>query len=217
MLYGQTLIIAPHPDDEVLGCGGYMAKAQRSGFAVHLAVATTNNSEVRLQELDKCAKHFNLASTTMFYPNASFWLDSIPNADLVRYIERCIETTHPICIMLPHPDSFHQEHRAVSQATFAALRPSGGTGRWRPSVVALYEAPFDSWTLTGSQFRPTMYVALNQHDLDKKIQGMAIHASQDRPAPSERSSDAIRGLAGLRGAQCGEKWAEAYELRFLKI
>jgi len=217
MLSGRTLIIAPHPDDEVLGCGGFMSKSKRLGGEVHLAVATTNNNEVRLRELDKCCEFFGVKSLTMFYPNSSFWLDAIPNADLVRHVERCIETVRPVNIFYPTYDSFHQEHRAVSTAVTAAIRPSGATGRWRPSLAAIYEAPFDSWTLSGSQIKPTLYFELNQHDIDNKVEGMNIHASQTRPSPSERSTESIMGLAALRGAQSGTKWAEAYELRLLNL
>ncbi len=213
MTFERTLIIAPHPDDEVLGCGGFMSRAQREGWEVHLAVATTNNSEVRLAELEDCCEHFGVASMTMFYPNASFWLDAIPSADLVRHVERCVESVRPSCVMLPPSQSFHQEHRAVSESALAALRPSGATGRWSPELVLCYEAPFDSWTTTGEQFRPTMYFALTEDDVESKVHGMRIHASQERPVPSERSSQAITGLAMLRGGQCGHAYAEAYEVR----
>lgn len=190
-----------------------MSRAMTEGWQVHLAVATTNNSEVRLRELDLVCEMFGVASLTMFYPNASFWLDAIPSADLVRHVERCVESVQPSCVMLPTSGSFHQEHRAVSESALAALRPSGATGRWRPSLVLCYEAPFDSWTVFGEQFKPNYYLALNQHNVDDKVRGMQAHGSQFRPSPSERSPQAIQALAMLRGAQCGEHYAEAYEVR----
>lgn len=213
MQFRRALIIAPHPDDEILGCGGFMSFAKAQGIDVHLAVATTNNSEVRLAELDSVCRYFWVKSSTMFYPNTAFWLDAIPLADLVRHVERCVESVQPDVVFAPTPDSFHQEHRAVSQAVLAALRPSGATGRHAPSVVAFYEAPFDSWTVSGSGFRPNSYLPLTADQVDDKVHGMTLHASQVRPKPSERSEEAIRALAALRGSQVGAEYAEAYEVR----
>lgn len=212
----NVLILAPHPDDEVLGCGGLMSKMKSLGGKVTVAVATTNNSEKRLSELAEACEHFGVDDLTMFYPNSSFWMDAIPSADLVRHVERALDDYEPDAVLIPYASTFHQEHRALSHAALAAMRPSGATGRHRPNMIAMYEEPFDSWTIESTQFRPTFYIPLSAEDIDNKVIGMEIHASQARPAPSERSAEAIRSLAAYRGSQCGSNYAEAYEIRYLK-
>ena len=106
-----------------------------------------------------------------------------------------------------------QDHRTMSHAAMAALRPNGGTFTYRPPIVAVYEEPSDYWTLETEQHHPILYVTLDQVDIDRKCEAMRNHFSQDRPHPSERSIEALRALATLRGAQAGVPQAEAYEVR----
>ena len=213
MLYNRTLIIAPHPDDEVLGCGGLISRSVRENKQVFVAYATCAD-DVRHSELVESCKFLGVTDFAI-YSASRIWLDILPVNNLVSWVESLVNSWTPDCILFPTPTGFHQEHRAMALATLAALRPSGGTGRCRPSTMAVYEEPFDSWTDDGNQFRPTMYVSLEQQDIDNKCQAMHLHKSQDRPSPSERSEDAIRALAALRGAQCGHSFAEAYEIRML--
>ena len=212
MLYERTLIIAPHPDDDILGCGGLMSKVDRHGGSVHVAVACVAN-DVRRNELQSACDFLGVEDITVFYDKPDFWLDSLPLNELVNKVESVIQSYKPSAVLIPEPMGFHQEHRAVAGATMAALRPQGGTGRWMPPFTAVYEEPSDVWTLSTDAHRPTWFVELSAIDLERKIAAMDLHVSQVRPEPSERSSMAISALAMLRGSQAGFKYAEAYEVR----
>jgi LmbE family N-acetylglucosaminyl deacetylase len=132
---------------------------------------------------------------------------------MVYALEQIIASYRPDWFVLPEPRGFHQEHRAVAEAAISALRPEGATERFRPPVVVVYEEPSDYWTIGSDAHKPSLFVSIDDEDLDKKCRAMELHVTQARPIPSERSVEAIRGLATLRGAQAGVKYAEAYEVR----
>ncbi len=140
-------------------------------------------------------------------------LDSTPMHELITLLETCISEFEPNMIVIPEPGAFHQEHRAMSQAAMAALRPTGGTNRFRPELVAIYEEPSDYWTIEPDQHNLILHIELTSDDVQRKCAAMQAHKSQDRPHPSERSARAIEALATLRGSQAGVEYAEVYEVR----
>lgn len=211
--FKRLMVLAPHPDDEAIGCGGTINRVVRDGGEAAVLYGTVPDA-VRLAEAEAAC---NLLGAEMmaFSTHPSKQLDEYPMPNLVAFIEDAIQRWRPTALVLPHPDGFHHEHRAMAEAGVAATRPNGATGRHRPPVVAVYEEPFDCWVLTSTQtqFSPSLYVELEDADIAAKCAAMDAHASQVRPSPSERSTQALLSMAGLRGAQAGARYAEAFELR----
>jgi len=212
----RVLVLAPHPDDEILGAGGLLSRLSRESSDALVIYGSmpndTRKSEASnglsiLDDFDGRIDHQYL------YENTDGDLDQMPMKRMVSDIEYHIQMFLPDLVIMPEPGGYHQDHRAISQAAIAALRPNGGTFNFRPPIVAVYEEPSDYWTLETEQHHPILYVTLTEEDIHRKCQAMKSHLSQDRPHPSERSVEAIRALAVLRGAQAGVPYAEAYGVR----
>lgn len=212
MLIDNLMVIAPHPDDETIGAGGLISKVNRAGGKVTVVCVTCPN-ELRASELRTAVDTLGGADLHILTKFPTRWLDDRPLVDLVRPMEQIIDEISPTVIVMPSPQSFHQEHRATANAVLAATRPSGGTGRHRPKIIACYEEIPDYWSTTGDNLRLNWFVELTADMVADKTSAMKAHTSQDRPVPSERSLTALQSLATVRGAQCGAQYAEAYEVR----
>jgi LmbE family N-acetylglucosaminyl deacetylase len=216
LLPKRVMVLAPHPDDEVLGAGGLLSRLAREKSDA-LVIYGSMPNDTRMMEaktglsvLDDFSERIDYE---YLYSETDGDLDQFPMKTLITDIETYIQRFMPDLVIMPEPGGFHQDHRAISQAAIAALRPNGGTFNFRPPIVAVYEEPSDYWTLETEQHHPILYVTLTDEDIERKCQAMRSHISQDRPHPSERSVEAIRALAVLRGAQAGVHLAEAYEVR----
>jgi LmbE family N-acetylglucosaminyl deacetylase len=209
MQFQDVLIVSPHPDDETIGCGGLISRTIREGGNVTVVCVTCPTDE-RHKELEAALAVLGGAQLEILTKFPTRWLDDRPLVDLVRPLEKIIDFLTPDLILFPNPQHFHQEHRAAAHATLAATRPSGATGRWRPPICAIYEEIGDYWSCSPTNWQPNVFVALGHEDIDNKCRAMACHKSQDRPVPSERSTEALQSLARLRGAQAGFDFAEAY-------
>lgn len=140
------------------------------------------------------------------------YLDTMPEAELIDLIDENIQRFEPDAVVLPPPFGYHQEHRVVSAATLAALRPSAGTSRGPVPFVACYEHAADHWGPQPAP-QPTFYVRLSEDDVDAKHRALKAYSTQMREAPSERSWWALEAHLRMRGVQAGTNWAEALELR----
>lgn len=222
MIYNKSLlpkrimVLAPHPDDEVLGSGGLLSRVAREKSDALVIYGSMPNETRQIEAksglsiLDDFSERIDYE---YLYAETDGDLDTFPMKTLITDIENYVQRFAPDLVIMPEPGGFHQDHRAMSQAAMAALRPNGGTFNFRPPIVAVYEEPSDYWTLETEQHHPILYVTLTDEDIERKCQAMRSHISQDRPHPSERSVEAIESLAVLRGAQAGVHLAEAYEVR----
>jgi LmbE family N-acetylglucosaminyl deacetylase len=212
----RVMVLAPHPDDEIIGTGGLLSRLTREKSDA-LVVYGSMPNDVRRAEAVHGLSILDDFDGRIDYEHLYFDtdgdLDMKPMKELVSDIEEHIQRFTPDMVIMPEPGGFHQDHRAIAEAAIAALRPNGGTFNYRPPIVAVYEEPSDYWTLETEQHHPILYVSLTDEDIERKCQAMKSHISQDRPHPSERSVEAIRALAILRGAQAGVHLAEAYEVR----
>ncbi|MFD5179382.1 PIG-L deacetylase family protein [Nocardia sp. NPDC058379] len=225
----RLLVVAPHPDDDVLGAGGLIARVKREGGSAHVLFVTagdvadfsevgTSTLDQKQREIAQAAAVLGLDSWHLALPGAAhnLRLDRLPRSVLVDLIERgshplSFEHLKPTIVAVPEPTSYNQDHQAVAAAITTALRP--GPDRWRhqPSLVLGYEEVPDSWT--GSAVAPAardVFIELSDHDLGTKISAVRAHASQCREHPHTRSEPALRALATVRGAQAGFSAAEAF-------
>jgi LmbE family N-acetylglucosaminyl deacetylase len=227
----RVLVIAPHPDDEVIGCGGLMSRVKRVGGEVYVQFMTVGDTadfsaagwstaSERQVEIDQVTAHFKLDGYHVAFPGSDHHLrlDASPRHELITMLERdsplSLTALAPTVVLLPDRTSYNQDHRVTAEAVITALRPGDAAVKHQPSIVLGYEEVADGWTaepLTPPEF----FVELEEQDLDHKLNGLALYASQTREHPSTRSDTALRSLAAVRGAQSGSPWAEAYHcLRF---
>ena len=210
------LILAPHADDEILGLGGAMARWAREGHAVHVVVATSGYPPLyAFEEEQACRAETHLAHARLGVTSARFLdlpaaeLDTLMHRELNERIVACVAALAPDELYLPFLGDVHRDHQLVFQSGLVAARPNRPGF---PSKVYAYEtlsetnwnAPF----LTPG-FAPTHYVDIGA-TLEDKLAAFALFRTQVMAPPHERSLEALRALATLRGATVGLSAAEAF-------
>jgi len=210
------LVIAPHPDDEVLGAGGAMARWAREGHSVQVAVVTRGRPPLYAEdEEDRCreearAAHGRLgvaATWCLGLPAAE--LDGLPHRELNGKVAEVIRACAPDELYLPFPGDVHLDHQLVFHSALVAARPNrAGYPRRVYAYETLSETNWNAPFLAPS-FVPNHFVDITA-TLEAKLEAMALYRSQLRPAPHERSLGALRALATLRGATVGLGAAEAF-------
>jgi len=214
----KTLVIAPHPDDEVLGLGGTLLRRKAEGaelaWLIVTGISTANGwkqdqVDLRAEEIARVKEFFGFDHVfKLDFPTTQ--LDRIPVGDLVSGIADAFKSFQPEEVFLPHPSDVHTDHRAVFDAAAACTK-------WfrYPSVkrVLAYETLSESDFGLGTElgFRPNVFVDIAPY-LEGKLEAMNIYASEMAPFPFPRSHEALRALAKLRGAASGYQAAEAFQL-----
>ncbi len=214
-----TLVIAPHPDDEVLGCGGTICRLAQAGREVHVAIVTkgwpplfpdAQVQQVRA-EARVAAKRMGVAGLH-FLDLPVTRLIHIPEDELNGALGRIVAQVRPHTVFLPWRGDLHEDHRQTFDAAFVALRPTPGAAPVRR--VLSYETLSEThWAAPGADpaFVPQVYLDISGQ-LDAKLDAMRCYASQLRPAPNARSLESIEALARMRGMTVGLPAAEAFML-----
>ena len=209
------LVLAPHPDDEVLGAGGAMARWAGEGHAVHVAVVTRGRPPLYAQaDEDICraearAAHRRLGVERTWHldlPAAE--LDRVPHRELNARMAELLQACAPDELYLPFLGDLHLDHQLVFRSAMVAARPAPGGPRGIYAYETLSETNWNAPHLTPA-FAPSHFVDITA-TLEAKLEAMALYRSQLRPAPHERSLAALRALAVLRGATVGLGAAEAF-------
>lgn len=214
----KTIVIAPHPDDEILGVGGTLMRRKAEGEKMAWLIVTGITAEagwsdekvkLRVEEIKQVTELFGFDSVfELNFPTTQ--LDQVPMSDLVAAISKVFKTFEPEEIFVPHPADVHTDHRVVFNAVASCTK-------WfrYPSVkrVLAYETLSETDFGLGTEqgFRPNVFVNIEPY-LDDKLRAMDIYASELGTFPFPRSHEAICALANLRGAASGFKAAEAFEL-----
>jgi N-acetylglucosamine malate deacetylase 1 len=213
----NILFVAPHPDDEILGCGGVMRKFSVSGNSVFVLVVTRGKKEKYSDE--KIVKVRNEAlkaheilgvKETRFLDFPAPDLDSISLAEISESIYRVIREFKADTLYLPHRGDIHHDHKAVFYAGMVASRPFGDN---MVQNVFSYETLSETeWSSpSGNEFFiPTAFIDISD-TIYYKLEAMKCFASQLREFPNPRSLQAIEALATFRGCTVGCKYAEAFE------
>lgn len=214
----KILVIATHPDDEVLGCGGVMARHAAAGDSVHVLVVTRGAPElyppaqIEALRCELAEAHAVLGVTAAhFLDFPAPKLDSIPNHELADAIGALLHSLQPDAVFLPHRGDVHADHRAVHQAALVAARPAGDT---RIARLLAYETLSETeWgsPSAADAFLPTVFADITGH-LESKLKAIACYRSQLKEFPHPRSLQAIEALARLRGSAAGYAAAEAFML-----
>ncbi len=219
------LVVAAHPDDEVLGCGATMAKHARKGDRVHvhiLAEGLTSRDPDRdrrkhadgLSQLALAARKahaiLGVAGTTLeSFPDNR--MDSVPLLDVVKAVEARIAKLRPHIIYTHHGADLNADHRVVHRAVATACRPLPGSSI---ASILFFEVPSSTdWQMPN----PAMTFAPNWFEdasetLPLKLKALQAYASEMRPWPHARSLEAVEHLAKWRGANAGWDAAEAFML-----
>ena len=221
----KVLVIAAHPDDEVLGCGATIARHVSEGDEVNVIILAEgvtsrsivrdrNSSHTELSELAVIAKRANklLGVTTLeLHDLPDNRLDSVDLLDIIKLIEGSVKCLKPDVVYTHHAGDVNIDHRRIHEAVITATRPQPNQ-----SVKQLLFFEVQSSTdwqppCSAPSFAPNWYVDVS-HTLEMKIEALKIYDSEMREWPHARSIKAVEYLARWRGASVGSEAAEAFIL-----
>jgi LmbE family N-acetylglucosaminyl deacetylase len=219
----SILILAAHPDDEVLGCGGTIAKLADEGVIVHVAFladgvfSRAGEQTARQLELTSRRAAAQKACEILGVKSVSFGdfpdnrMDTIPLLDITKALEELIVVHQPEVVFTHHAGDVNIDHRRIHEAVVTGCRPQRG----HPVKTLLcFEVPSSTeWQLPGSApvFAPNWFVDISD-TLDRKFAALDAYAAELREWPHPRSRQGVEHLARWRGATVGVDAAEAFML-----
>jgi LmbE family N-acetylglucosaminyl deacetylase len=219
----SVLIVAAHPDDEVLGCGGTIAKLAQGGAAVHVAFladgvfSREGDKSTRQNELDarqgaakKACQILGVKAVT-FGKFSDNRMDSVVLLDVVRLVESLVAEYRPDTVFTHHAGDVNVDHRRAHEAVVTACRPQ--TGHPVKSLLCFEVPSSTEWQLPGSApvFAPNWFVDVSA-TLERKLAALDAYAAELRAWPHPRSRRGVEHLARWRGATVGVDAAEAFLL-----
>jgi len=222
----SVLVIAAHPDDEVLGCGGTMARHAKDGDKVHVVILAEgitsrdqkSNRENRKKELSALSEAARRANEILGVKTVELndfpdnRMDSLARLEVVRVVEGFIDRFKPDIIYTHHAGDVNVDHRRVHEAVVTACRPMPGNQGVR-TLLFFEVASSTEWQppVSAIPFAPDWFVDVST-TLELKLQALQAYESEMRPWPHSRSVKALEHLARWRGASIGVEAAEAFEL-----
>ena len=219
----KILVVAAHPDDEVLGCGGTIARHADEGDQVQVLIVAegaTSRQEQRNRnqasdELSALAQAAQKVGTILGAKGVELLdlpdnrLDSLDRLDLIKQIEGRIACHQPQVVYVHHAGDVNIDHRRLHEAVVTACRPTPGQPVRR--LLSFEVASSTEWQAPGSAppFQPNWFVDISAQ-WPRKREALEAYASEMRPWPHARSIKAVEHLARWRGAQVGVEAAEAF-------
>lgn len=228
----KILVIAAHPDDEILGCGGTIARHTANGDHVHILIMAegitsrdnSRNTKDRSNELIELAQTARRAGKSigavavelLSFPDNR--MDSVPLLDVVKDVEKRINKIQPSIVYTHHIGDVNVDHQIVHKAVVTACRPTP----WQCVKTLLFFeiASSTEWQPAGvvTEFTPNWFENIDTPAMDgktcleKKMEALEIYTCEMRNFPHSRSIKALNYLARWRGASVGLNAAEAFVL-----
>lgn len=213
-----TLIIGAHPDDEVLGVGGTIAKlAAEHNESVFVLIVTDGSSSqypddlakhnTKVEELKRCCAC--LGVTELVHGDLpDMQLDQVPHTKINALIEQHIAKWQPRTIYTHFPD-VNRDHVRIFDSTLVAARPTPNAVVRQ--VIAFPTPSATEWgsTLHSAPFHANYFVDIERH-IDTKIAALECYATELRDFPHPRSPQAVRALAAATGIKVGRRYAEEF-------
>lgn len=214
----KVLVIAAHPDDELLGLGGTLARHTREGDVVNVVIVSegassryAEESTSLLQQNCRQAAQILGVQDVCFLGMRDQYLDAQPITEMIRPVEKIVHEIKPDVVYTHHWGDLNRDHRVVSEAVMVAARP---VGDHYPRRVLCYETPSSSeWSSPdiALQFVPNYFVDITS-SMETKLQAMTCYSTEVRPAPHPRSLESLRSRAQYWGQIIGKPYAEGFVL-----
>ncbi len=213
----NVMVAVAHPDDEVIGCGGTIAKHVEAGDRVTLVTftdgVTSRTPELPAREMRRRESVAAMVALGIVdearYGYTDQEMDHVPQLWVARDVARQVQEWAPDVVYTHWPHDLNQDHAVVARAVLVATRPfQCGVRR----VLAMEVPESTGATFGGSSFAPNWFVPLSTAQLGKKLEALACYESERRMEAHPRGAVAVTAVAVARGAQAGVEYAEAFEL-----
>lgn len=212
----RILLVASHPDDEVLGCGATMSLLSSQGkviFVLLLSRGRLSSKEVSENCIAEAGIILNVATIkTLEFPDNQF--DSVPLLEIIKEIENMVDEIKPDTVFTHWPYDLNIDHQLTSMAVRTAIRPVH-----TEKVKRLFYFPILSsteWGM-GEEFKPNFAFNVREANLEKKIEAMKVYKSEIRTFPHPRSIEGIKVQSQWWGMRFGCQYAEAFEIGSILI
>jgi len=224
-MQGAILAVAAHPDDEVLGCGGTLARMAGEGREVHILLMADGETsrigdQTRAADTDRLAARKAAALSACKILGCSSVevlglpdnrMDGLELLDVVKHIEAFVQRYQPFSVLTHHAGDVNIDHRVVHDAVITACRPQPGHS---VKELLFFEVPSSTeWRPPDSakSFSPNWFVDISA-TLETKLSALHAYQTELRAFPHPRSLRAVEALARWRGATVGVEAAEAFML-----
>lgn len=220
----RILVVAAHPDDEILGCGASVRKWANAGAEVHaliLAEGLTSRGERRSDtprdRIDCLREDARRSADIIGYQSIEFEtfpdnrMDSIPLLDVIHTVSKHIDRIRPNVLLTHHHGDLNVDHRICFQAVVTSCRP---LPECPVQTIMTFETPSATeWNFPyyRNEFSPNVFVDVSAH-MDAKLDAMACYQTESRQAPHPRSPESLRAIAQRWGSVVNCSHAEAFEL-----
>tara|TARA_Y100000589_G_C27174183_1_gene638015 strand:+ start:45 stop:749 length:705 start_codon:yes stop_codon:yes gene_type:complete len=222
----RVLVVAPHCDDEVLGCGGTIKFLADNGIDIFLYVVTGHGDEIHPiwpkdiwdtvhKECQKSSSYLGIKEVIQGNLPA-ICLPDLPIYKVNEEIQSVLNKIKPSVIFMPWKGDMHKDHEIINYALSVNLRPYISTNK-NLRLVLCYEVlsetnlPLEPSNYT--QFIPNFYLDISKY-INHKLEALKFYKSQLTDSPSPRSIEAVKALAKLRGAHIRKKFAEAFVISY---
>ena len=216
----KILIISPHADDEILGCGGTISKYNKMGIDISVLILTNANkgapeifSKNDIQAIRKESKSANkfIGTKKLFFENLpGLTLNQYPIYKISELINKYISNIKPEIVFIPSSNDLHLDHKIIFNASKVSLRFNKKSSIKK---ILSYEVLSETeWNENENSFSPNYFVKLNESDVNNKVKSFLKYKSQVKKYPHPRSKEVIITLAKVRGSQVFMKYAEAFKV-----
>ncbi len=224
MIEGPVLVLASHPDDEVLGCGGTIARLAQDGVDVDIAIlgegVTSRYADRDEADLEVVARLHDTSrrvgellgarSVELFgLPDNRF--DTVPLLDVVKVIEELVERLRPATLFTQAGGDLNVDHAVLFRAALTATRPVAGHPVRRVYAYEVMSSTEWAFGQFEPAFQPNLFVDIAA-TLERKVEAMQLYESEARPFPHPRAPESLRAAARRWGSNAGVEAAEAFQL-----
>lgn len=214
----RILVIAPHPDDELLGVGGTMLRHLDKSDEVHVVICTRGEESrfgadqvATVQKEARDVHAFLDVTGSHFLELPAAMLDTVPGVEINEAMQRVLDEVKPDTVYAPHVGDVHRDHQLIFQAVMVCCRPVGAE---YPTRILAYETVSETdWYAAPmtAAFVPNVFIDITAF-LERKLEAFTMYASQVRQAPHQRSIESLRALSVTRGHAMNMHHAEAFML-----
>ncbi len=212
----KILIIAAHPDDEILGCGGTIIKLKdkceiftifmTDGVSARGATSSKKEKQIRKRACIKLFEFLKIKKP-IFLNLPDNQLDKLPLLKIVKKIEKHLFKIDPDEVFTHYENCLNIDHKITFQATITACRPIKNLNIKK---ILSFEIPSSTdWSLSKKKFNPNYFVNIT-NQISKKINALKYYKMELRKDPHSRSLNSIKALSKFRGASSGVMFAEAF-------
>ena len=214
----KVLILSPHADDEILGCGGFISKFSKLNYQISVLILTNANkgapemySPKEIEKIREESKNVNrLWEQKIIFENLTLNLNNYQIYKISNLIESYIKKIKPEMVLIPSINDINEDHKIIFKASKVALRYNKKNN---VKKILSYEVLSETeWNENEKTFNPNYFISLEKSHINNKIKAFNLYKSQVKKYPHPRSKDGIISLSRVRGSQVFAKYAEAFKV-----